>query len=101
MSYTGKIPNLANKLGVFGAFITGASVIFHIGRTYDHLDQLTTRVYAQEREKETITQTLQDMREKMASMNQHLVNIDANVDRIDKNMQVVENDVKILLTSKK
>jgi hypothetical protein len=101
MSYSNIIPNLANKLGIFGALATGASAVFHIGRTYDHIDHLTKRLYAQEKEKDTIIQSLQDMREKMSSMNQHLVNIDANVDRIDKNMQVMENDVKILISGKK
>ena len=100
MSYISKIPNLSSKLGVFGALATGASVIFHVGRTYDHIDHLTTRIYAQEKEKNTIVDSLNEMKQKMSSINQHLVNIDENIHRIDKNMQIVENDVKILLSGK-
>jgi hypothetical protein len=92
-----QISKISNRATVFGAFVTGASMIFHLGRTSDRLDQVITRVDAQEREKETVLSTIQDIRERMISTEKSVMNIEKNIQRIENNVGVIENDVKQIL----
>ncbi len=92
-----KIQSIATKSGIIGTFLAGASIIFQVGRTSDHIDHLTSKIYAQEKEHSEIANSLHEIRERMIATEKGINNIEKNISRIEQNVSSIDSDVKKIM----